>query len=179
MACSDPFWQTCLPAPPHRLRHWLAARGSLTARLRARSGSFQVVTLKQRLARPASDEAALIGLPVHRLALVREVALLCDGRPVVFAHSVLPVAALRRSWRFVVGLGNRPLGEVLFSNPRIRRAPLRFRQLDWHHPLYQPAARLLPAAPARLWARRSLFRLSGSPLLVTEVFLPDVLELPE
>ncbi|MFH0350981.1 MAG: chorismate lyase [Chromatiales bacterium] len=38
---------------------------------------------------------------------------------------------------------------------------------------------LKPAAPAdrgleALWGRRSLFRLQGKPLLVAEVFLPDL-----
>ncbi|MBW8076756.1 MAG: chorismate lyase, partial [Gallionella sp.] len=31
--------------------------------------------------------------------------------------------------------------------------------------------------PATLYARRSLFYLHGAPLLVTEVFLPEILEL--
>lgn len=177
MACSDPYWQTPLPGPNHPLRQWLAARGSLTARLRSRADSFRVATLRQQLALPVRDEAALLGLSPQRLALVREVALYCDGRPTIFAHSVLAADAVRQPWRFVASLGSRPLGAVLFSDPRIERAPLHFRQLDRHHPLYRRAAAQLPQVPPRLWARRSLFRLAGSPLLVTEVFLPTVMEL--
>jgi chorismate-pyruvate lyase len=36
---------------------------------------------------------------------------------------------------------------------------------------------VLDAAPASLWARRSLFLFGGSRLLVTEVFLPAILAL--
>lgn len=174
----DSYWQTPLPAPSHPMHRWLAARGSLTARLRSRCGEFRVQTLRQQLALPDNDEAALIGLPRRQLALVREVLLHCDGRPVVFAHSVLAADDVRHPWRFVASLGNRPLGAVLFSDPRIERAPLHFRALDRRHPLYRAAAgRLVQPLPQRLWARRSLFRLHGSPLLVTEVFLPTVMEL--
>lgn len=177
MACSDTYWQTPLPGPNHPLRQWLAARGSLTARLRSRATTFRVATLSQQLARPDHDEAALIGLSAGRLALVREVVLHCDERPTVFAHSIVAADDVRHPWRFVASLGNRPLGAVLFSDPRIERAPLHFKTLDRRHPLYRHAAAHLPSVPARLWARRSLFRLDGSPLLVTEVFLPTVMEL--
>ena len=177
MACSDPYWQTPLPSPNHPLRQWLAARGSLTARLRSRAGSFRVATLCQQLALPVHDEAALLGLPPQRLALVREVVLHCDELPTVFAHSIVVAADVRHPWRFVASLGNRPLGAVLFSDPRIERAPLHFKTLDRHHPLYRRAAAQLPQVPPRLWARRSLFRLEDAPLLVTEVFLPTVMEL--
>jgi chorismate--pyruvate lyase len=46
------------------------------------------------------------------------------------------------------------------------------------HPLYRLASRHLAPEnlPTQLWARRSLFHLAGEPLLVTEVFLPSLLE---
>jgi chorismate-pyruvate lyase len=36
---------------------------------------------------------------------------------------------------------------------------------------------VLSDPPHRLWARRSLFYLGDAPLLVTEVFLPGILQL--
>jgi chorismate--pyruvate lyase len=54
---------------------------------------------------------------------------------------------------------------------------LHYKKLHAQHPLYQRAAAELTDAPASLWARRSLFDLHGSPLLVTEVFLPEILML--
>jgi chorismate lyase len=38
---------------------------------------------------------------------------------------------------------------------------------------------VLDAPPQKLWARRSLFTLHDAPLLVTEIFLPDILRLPK
>ena len=65
----------------------------------------------------------------------------------------------------------------MFANPRIKRCPLRYRQLTVHDALYRKACGLLEEAPRSLWARRSLFVLRGTPLLVTEVFLPAILAL--
>ena len=46
-----------------------------------------------------------------------------------------------------------------------------------HSVVSRRALRLLAARPAEMWARRSLFGLRGSPLLVTKVFLPAILAL--
>jgi chorismate--pyruvate lyase len=160
---------------------WLVHVGSLTGRLRARCPDFSVALLRQRLERPGRDEQA--GLKVRRgeVAWVREVVLLCGGRATVFAHSVLPRRSVRGAWHLLVGLGTRPLGAVLFADPRIRRMPFAFHKLDSRDPLYHKAvaaaAEFDGSAPAELWARRSLFCRGGRPILVTEVFLPEILKL--
>jgi hypothetical protein len=79
----------------------------------------------------------------------------------------------------MLGLGNRSLGTLLFTHPLVKRHPLYFKALQPHHPLYQSATAALDELPSRLWARRSLFTLRGAPLLVTEVFLPEILKLKE
>ncbi|HET9700081.1 MAG TPA: chorismate lyase [Burkholderiales bacterium] len=158
-------------------RPWLADRGSLTRRLKDRCPRFGVRPLRQDLGRPFSDEREWLRLGRSEMALVREVYLLCGGAPVVFAHSVLVPEDLRGVWNSVSRQGAKPLGEALFSDPRVERAPLEYRELGRHHPLYRRACAALAQPPARLWARRSLFTLRSRPLLVTEVFLPAVLEL--
>lgn len=130
--------------------------------------------------RPNRDEGALLHLQPHELAYVREVVLTCNDRPVVFAHSVAGASALRGPWAALTLLGSRPLGEVLFSNPRVVRGCLQYRRVDVRHPLLSQAVRAGVVPPrAALWARRSLFSLHGQPLLVTEVFLPAILRVKE
>jgi chorismate--pyruvate lyase len=131
-----------------------------------------VVPLATGLARPNPDEYALLGLAPGSRAYVREVMLLCDGVPVVFAHSVLPHAGLRGGWNGITRLGSRSLGEALFSDHRIERQPLAYRNLRNDHPLFSAIAGQQTLAVSSLWARRSLFCLNRHPLLVTEVFLP-------
>ena len=165
------------PAVGGVLHAWLTAPGSLSWRIQARCPDFRVRRLRQLRARPWADEASLVGVPMGRHALVREVILASGGRPVVFAHSVTAVAHLAGPWRSLKGLGARPLATMLYDDPRIRRRPLAYRKINSRHPLYRRAAAVLPGLPSELWARRSVFLFHGAPLLVTEVFLPAITEL--
>jgi len=158
-------------------RHWLTDRGSLTRRLQQSCADFRVIRLKQSLGQPNRDECATLDLLPGRLAMIREVLLLNADTPLIFAHSVIPLSGLIGPWAGLAGLGNRPLGAALFTNPRIQRQALQYQHLDRRHSLYRNAARHLPAPPRTLWARRSLFALKNHPILVTEVFLPETLQL--
>lgn len=173
-----------LNAPPP-LRPWLTEGGSLTDRLKAHSQTFRVQCLHQRVARCLSDEAAVIGL--HRPGRVweREVLLRCDNTPVVFAHTVVPMSATAADWPLFSALGERSLGTTLFGDPQVRRGVLEFARLREEHPLARRAAAALgleneaPSQERILYARRCLYRRRQGTLLVTEVFLPSVLDLKQ
>jgi chorismate--pyruvate lyase len=175
----DRFWRGAAMGCGAALAPWLRDRGSLTRRIRQRCTQFEVRGVRDGLARIASDEAALLGIAPGQLAWSREVFLHADGRPVVFAHSALAREHLHGAWSALRTLGNRPLGGYLFAHPLVERRPLHYRALRSAHPLYLRAAAVLKHPPSRLWARRSLFHLGAAPLLVTEVFLPDILSLAE
>lgn len=176
---TDRFWHGAAIGCGAVLAPWLRDRGSLTQRIRLRCRQFAVQGVRDGLARIAYDEAALLGVAPRQLAWSREVFLMADGRPVVFAHSALAREQLHGVWSALGTLGNRPLGGYLFAHPLVQRKPLHYRALARAHPLYLRAAAVLQDPPDRLWARRSLFYLEDSPLLVTEVFLPGILSLAE
>ncbi|MEG1052714.1 MAG: chorismate lyase [Janthinobacterium sp.] len=169
-------------APP-ALRHWLTGGGSLTAKLKAHSSAFRVQCLHQETARCLSDEAAIIGL--HRAGRVweREVLLRCDDKPAVFGHTVVPMQATATDWPLFSALGERSLGTTLFGDRMVRRGTLEFARLRAGHPLVQRAQAALALEGARasdkalFFARRCLYQRHQGLLLVTEVFLPAVLEL--
>jgi len=171
------LWQPRPPAAHCPYRPWLVDRGSLTHRIQARCSAFSVRGLRLTRAKSGRDEAACVRLNPRELALLREVHLYCGDTPVVFAHSVIPRAGLRGPWRNLSKLGNKPLGAALFADPQVKRSPLQFKKLSRRHELYRRACRILPQRPAHLWARRSVFTLKRQPILVTEVFLPGILEL--
>jgi chorismate--pyruvate lyase len=154
---------------------WLVDGGSLTRRLQRRCQDFAVHRVRVVDAKPKLDEAQLLCTTARRLALLREVRLMCAGRPVVFAHSILPYPSLRGPWFGLAQLGNRPLGGQLFADPRVVRTPLEYKKLHPHHPLYRRATAHLGEQRAAIWARRSVFSLGCAAILVTEVFLPEVL----
>ena len=172
----DHFWHASTLDCAAPLLPWLHDHGSLTQRIRQRCGKFSVHSVRSGLARIAYDESALLGIRPQHLAYSREVLLHADGVAVVFAHSSCAAQHLRGAWAALGGLGNKPLGAMLFTNPLVERRPLRFKALGLHHPLYRRAAEL-EKVPRILWARRSLFFLYDAPLLVTEVFLPAILKL--
>lgn len=163
------------PGEGRPYRDWLLG-GSLTHRLRGLCPDFRVRVMTEGAAPAMADEAACLGLLRRRHAITREVFLHCGEIPVVFARSVFPAAGLRGPWRFLRGLGCRPLGEELFQRPGIGRRIIGIAGLRPGHPLYGKAWSAA-TGPAKLWARRSLFVSNDVPLLLTEVFLPAVLEL--
>lgn len=170
-----------LNAPPV-LRDWLTTTGSLTARLKAHSHAFRVQCLRQHTARCLADEAAAIGLPRPGRVWEREVLLRCDNTAAVFAHTVVPMSATASDWPLFSALGERSLGSTLFGDPLVRRSVLEFARLRESHPLAQRARAALgeeAAQPNILYARRCLYRRRRGTLLVTEVFLPSVMELKQ
>lgn len=174
---SDTCWHAAALGAPVRLRPWLRDTGSLTLRIMRRCEHFSVLNMRSSLARIALDEACILGIAPRQLAWSREVFLCADEHPVVFAHSACATKNLRGVWSAVRDFGNKPLGALLFSHPQVIRRPLHYKALHAHHPLYRRAAMVLPNPPDRLWARRSLFYLKNAPLLVTEIFLPEILKL--
>ena len=173
-------WSTVLPADeaiPANLRRWVCGGGSLTARLVAASHEFRVRRLAQRMALPLADEWRALGAVRPLPVLERDVVLVCDDAPAVFAHTVVQARHAPRDWPFLRGLGERPLGGALFTDPRVLREPFQFARLLPHHPLGRRLRQALPALAAgtMLPARRSVFRRGGGVMLVTEVFLPDLL----
>jgi chorismate--pyruvate lyase len=70
---------------------------------------------------------------------------------------------------------------VLFAKTGMhsQRKPLReIAHLDKHSALWKKCLKLHPALPSVTWARRTLYELKGRPLLVSEVFLPKLLNDP-
>ncbi len=153
----------------------LQDRGSLTSRLvKASGGRFRVRVMHQGWGRPLYSESRLLRTRRAEAALVREVELLGAGAPWVFARTLIPASSLRGPARRLADLGEKPLGAVLFADPSMRRGPTQIARLLPRHPLFVAATSSLEQKPADLWGRRTLFYLSGKPLLVNEIFLPGI-----
>ena len=139
--------------------------------------------LRQSPALCLADEAAAIGLHRPSRVIEREVLLRCDNTPVVFGHTVVPTSADAGDWPLFSALGERSLGTTLFGDPQVRRGELEFARLRASHPLARRArtAAGLDAAGLQdeqiLYARRCLYQRHNGLLLVTEVFMPQVLDL--
>jgi chorismate lyase len=165
--------------PTREMRDWLTDNASLTVKLTARSKHFRVHRLRQERGLCLADESEIVELARRRNVQEREVLLQCDGRPMVYAHTIVPLTATTADWPFFSTLGERSLGTTLFGDPRVRQGRLQYARLRAQHPLVRRASTALGgelfAAP--LFARRCLYRRRNGVLLVTELFLPAIAEL--
>ncbi|MGH8808146.1 MAG: chorismate--pyruvate lyase family protein [Noviherbaspirillum sp.] len=165
--------------PTREMRDWLTDNASLTVKLTARSKHFRVRRLRQERGLCLADEFAMVDLRRRESVQEREVLLQCDGRPMVYAHTIVPLTATAADWPFFGTLGERSLGTTLFGDPRVRQGSLQYARLRPQHPLARRASAALDgvAFAAPLFARRCLYRRKNGVLLVTELFLPAIAEL--
>lgn len=161
-------------ARPRALWPYLAEAGSLTERLRSRDAGFHVQLLAHGHATLSEEDMALLGAKPEEAGYVRQVYL-CGGdrRPWVYARSL--TAGPSESW--LKELGEQPLGDRVFANPRAGRSPIVVAQLDARHVLHKEALAQLSAqerarATGPLWARRSRLTVEGAHILIYECFLP-------
>lgn len=163
---------------PVDLADWLFDPGSLTARLTASCpGRFRVSVQSQLWRIPQHNEIRRLGMRERQMSLVREVYLYCGDRPMVFARTVIPRQSLSGRQTHLADLGSRSLGSVLFADPQMRRDEIEVARLHSGDGLYHKAVCVLDSAPDSIWGRRSVFYLADKPLLVSEIFLPEVAQL--
>lgn len=166
--------QLALLRPSGKTRRYLVHSGSLTKKIiRSCDSKFRVDVVAQQFSAIDHSERELLGLQAGATANVRSVLLYCGNRPWVFAHTVIPHHALKRSLRRLTQLGNRSLGAVLHSSRVMERSTVEYANLQPHHLLFQEAAECVGKKPISLWGRRILYKIDGDPLLVTEIFLPE------
>ena len=154
----------CADAPS---RDWLLERGSLTARLRDHWGDVTVRLLDEGQTVPLPHEAQRLGITPDTTTWVRCVLLVCQGRPRVYARTVIPNWGRHNPWAEVQRLGQQPLGELLFRLPDLQRSGFEWGPAqNWPH-----AGQWQAAGSSDALARRCVFARAQAPLLLTEVFL--------
>lgn len=158
---------------PAAAAEWLLEEGSLTKKLKNYCNNFTVRLIGQRPAEIFDNEFGLFKRHHTRVpfeANVREVLLCCDGRPWVFARSLLPLSALQHKNLNLSQLGETSLGQSLFDRDDLLRSPFEITALDTDHVIAK-LNRSLYGMKHPLWGRRSLFMTAGQRVLVSEIFL--------
>ena len=159
-------------AVPSALLPWLFDASSLTARMIDLCGKdFSVRVISQQWQKLNAEEASAMSLKHVRSALVRQVLLCCGDQPLVYARTVIPVTTIQGAQRRYANMGSRPLGAMLFADRTMRREGVQVARLPAEH-----EANKYTKIAAPVWGRRSVFRVAGKPLLVSEYFLPDLLK---
>lgn len=157
---------------PAEVQAWLFDPASLTARLKQKcTAGFRVEVLSQAIQKPRLDEFRVLGMETGSYALVRQVRLCCGSACWVYARTVIPFSTLKGKQRIYANLGARPLGAMLFADRTMQRDQVMVTSL----PGSQLPDGLGLEDQDAVWGRRSVFRVGGKPLLVSEYFMPALL----
>lgn len=176
----EPLWLENRQGLRHQLpddvQSWTYESGSLTRRLRSFYGNAVAVKiLLQRWHKPFLSERRLLKLPEHQYSLTREVLLHANGKPLILARTIIPAATIKATQNHLSHLGNRPLGEIIFSYPGLERMAMDVTLIKpsaWKKPVLAETAIGQP-----VWGRRTVYVISHKQMLVSEFFLPDVLDI--
>jgi len=174
----EPAWSSRLPGvggPGDNLRGWLIDQGSLTRLMinHCAQQAFHVEVVSQRWFEPLHSEQAMLSMRDGEYGLIRQVRLMCGDDYRVFARTIIPIGSFTGKARHLSMLKSRPLGAVLFADPKTRRICMQYARLQQGHKLYQDALRHdAQKSGAAIWARRTLFEYANQPLLVNEIFMP-------
>ncbi len=166
----DSNWQTAKASqiPCAVLNDWLLNTGSLTERLKSRCRNFRVEILQQCVTTISADEAKKLQLNTLQ-AVTREVLLYGDGEAWVYARTLMSPHLYTLEEKGLSGLGNQPLGSVIFNDPQFIRHAFELTSV-------QPDARCLQhlglGFNQPLWGRRSVFNYQHHHMMVSEFFLP-------
>ncbi|WP_019222387.1 chorismate lyase [Bartonella rattaustraliani] len=140
---------------PENIRNWLMELGSMTLRLKKHCTCLRIEPQREcfitRDELQEQEEAE--HLPNSARYWLREVVLVGDNQPWLLGRTVIPQETLLEHNQALMHLGNVPLGHYLFNSGKLSR--------DYIH----------IGKGEALWARRSRLRLTGNPLLITELFL--------
>ncbi len=175
----EALWQENRPGLRHKLplavQSWAYEPGSLTQRLRDRYGNAVAVKiLLQRWCTPFLSERRLMGLQEQRYHLVREVLLHAHGTPLILARTIIPETTIKAVNNKLAHLGNRPLGEIIFSYPKLERVAM---DVCLVKPQTWTDTALIEAdIQQELWGRRTVYGIAHHQMLVSEFFLPAILE---
>jgi chorismate--pyruvate lyase len=138
---------------PEYVCNWLLDGQSLTAKLRDKYKDFKVNVMSQEQDNPYDCELKLLEAASNQTFIVREVELIGSQVPVVIARSLIP---LTQDTNEILKIGAKPLGEILFNDPEIKRGHLEVGSFS------------------ESWARRSTFKIGKTKLLVSEIFLESL-----
>ena len=158
-----------------QIKQFLFHEGSLTQLIQQYcTGSFSVEVIAESWQLPIGDEAALLSLD-NETSFIRKSLLKNNEQVLVYARTIIPKDTLTGKNEILTSLGEKPLGDVLFSDESTYRSEIRYAKIPVDCELHDEAIKKLNIT-TELWARQSLLYIEQKPLLITEIFLPAILE---
>ncbi|MCE6965374.1 chorismate lyase [Enterobacter sp. MW07] len=147
------YFEEILPLDAAQL-DWLLLEDSMTKRFEQQGKQVTVTLIQEGFVTADAVQDELPLLPQEPRYWLREILLCADGEPWLAGRTVVPESTLTGPELALQKMGKTPLGRYLFTSSELTRD---FIEIGRN---------------ADLWGRRSRLRLSGKPLMLTELFLP-------
>ena len=158
------------------IQSYLFQDGSLTRYLQQQcKGIFQIELKSEAWHTPMPDEATILGLNNNEDAFIRESWLKSDNIKLVYARTIIPRKTLIGETEVLANLGTKPLGEILFADESTYRAKTHYAKIPTECDLYTLITdNISNNNDEGIWGRQSLFYIQDKPLLISEIFLPEI-----
>ena len=134
---------------------WLIEPGSITSRIKSIS-DFKLKLLRDG---PGEVDAADDDLIIsnYKENNIREVLLYSNEEPLIYAKSIIPLETIRLGLGVLGNLKENPLGDILFSNPEIKKEYMLFSKFE--------------SNKKNFYGRKGIYTVKGFPFSVCEIFL--------
>ena len=134
---------------------WLNEAGSITSRIKSFS-NFRLKLLKDGPGEVDIIEDDLI-ISNYEENNIREVILLSNEEPLIYAKSIIPLETIKLGLNILGNLKENPLGDILFSNPEIKKKYMLFARFQSKEEIF--------------YGRKGIYTVKGYPFSVCEIFL--------
>lgn len=151
------------------LNDWLFDTTSLTKRLLKQCKQFEVKVLTNTTNVLSNEELSMFD---DVEVTCREVLLICDSIPQVYARTLIPITTLTHANERLKSLNNSSLGDILFNDRSMKRSHIEICHIESPSTLMTLSEQLSLPEFDTIWGRRSMFYLQDYPLSVAEFFLP-------
>lgn len=154
---------------------WLIHQHSLTEKLKTESGEAKLTLLSQAWTKPNWWERYVLGL--NEEVMHREIIMSSRQHPCWYARTIIPQSSYNHAPTFWESLGDQPLGNLIFNNPKIERTQILNYQIDKNCLEYHWLPTFLADEAETLDLRGSVLSLDKqASFCLVEILLPGLLK---
>ena len=137
------------------IRSWLLEDGPITERIKLKN-KFKLKLLKDEVSNIDRSDEDFLGNISGRVK-VREVILMANNVPKVFARSLIPEITIEHGLSKLGSLGSTPLGDILFEKEIFKKIEVLYSKFIVNKEIF--------------WGRKTKYSVKNLPISVMEVFL--------
>ena len=137
------------------IKSWLIEKGPITKRIKSEE-SFKLNLIKDEISAVDDSEKKFLKETSDKIK-VREVILMGNNIPRVYARSLIPIRTIENGFSKLGELGTKPLGDILFETEIFKKTDVVYAQFQDKDSIF--------------WGRKTKYIVKNMPLSVMEVFL--------